>query len=383
MSLLKWFKTLEQKFAWSFLGVLLAIAFGVFGVYSIFHETKPHISFEITNEANVLDVRKPLKDLSISFQGEDIQEKNLNLRIFTIRIENSGQVDILQNHYDQGDVWGFEVLGGKIIEVRLMGSSSDYLKSNLNPQLFKENAVQFRKVIFEKGKFFTLEILVLHRKGMLPGITPLGKIAGIERIRPFRSWMEKGERSFLGELFYGSIPLQILRGIIYVIGWLVLSGIVLGFAAIISDLRGSRKKASRRRSIQRLVKMKIPKEGSKENIPFDIYVDRGSEALKELQMLLADEDKLSKEIKKYEVMKEINEKRSTLKQLETSVDEEMINHITGTQRIRPYFPESLLISTLLEKGALTVGSGKKVLINRKFKQSLDEILDYLKTIEKK
>ena len=107
-----------RKLHWGLLGIVISMIFGFFGLYSIFHENKPNISFKITNEANILDLHKPLEELSISFQGEDIQKKNLNLRILTIKIENDGKVNILQNFYDSEDIWGFQVKNGKIIEVR-------------------------------------------------------------------------------------------------------------------------------------------------------------------------------------------------------------------------------------------------------------------------
>ena len=157
-------KIFVKKIPWSFIGVIIALISVAFAIYSWVYGRQPNISFEITNEANVLDVHKPLKDLNISFQGEDIQEKNLNLRILTIRIENTGRENILQNHYDLHDIWGFQVMDGKIIEIRLMDTNSEYLKENLSPRLLKEDTVQFIKTIFEKGKFFTLEALILHTR---------------------------------------------------------------------------------------------------------------------------------------------------------------------------------------------------------------------------
>lgn len=129
------------------LALLATVLFGLLGVaiglYSLLHEKKPEISFEIISEANVFDVRKPLQDLTISFQNEDIQQKNLNLRILTVRIENKGEMDILQSHFDQNIAWGFQVTEGEIIdEVRLIDSNSEYLQSNLGPRIANRNSVE-------------------------------------------------------------------------------------------------------------------------------------------------------------------------------------------------------------------------------------------------
>src|SRR6266849_7027895 len=164
---------IDRKYAWSFFGVVLATAFGliglVVGLYPILHEKKARLSVEITSEANVLDVRQPLKDLAILFRHQDIQEANLNLKVITVRVENAGEVDILQSHYDRDDVWGIHVHSGKLIEVRLVTSNSDYVGKNLSPQLIPSDLIVLRKIIFERGKFFVLELLVLHSKEKSPG----------------------------------------------------------------------------------------------------------------------------------------------------------------------------------------------------------------------
>jgi hypothetical protein len=162
----------------------------------------------------VLDVHEPLSDLTISFQGEDIQEKNLNLRIITVRIENSGNVNILQSHYDINDIWGIQVKNGEIIRVNLIDSNSEYLKSNLKLG-FSNETIEFTKTIFEKGKYFTIEILVFHKKDKSPEMFPIGKIAGIEKMVPIRLSDEK-EETFISRLFYGDLLINIVRFIFFV-----------------------------------------------------------------------------------------------------------------------------------------------------------------------
>lgn len=383
MSIAKWFKSIRERLNWSFIGVMVAIVFFIVTLILIFHERKPDISFEITNEANVLDVHKPLEDLTISFQGEDIQEKKLNLRIFTIHIENSGQADILQNHYDLDDVWGFQVQNGKIIEVRLMDSNSDYVKSKLNPQLLKENSVEFTKLIFERGKFFTLEILVLHKKDKLPEIIPLGKIAGIDRIIPVKSWLEKEKKTFLTELFYGNVLIQILRPIIYLIGIIIFLIVVILFGEKISDLRSKIKKESRKKRIEALLREKSPEEGSKKKILLDIYVEQGTEALKEFRTLLEDKDRLFIEMERDKQMSEMDKKLSELEKAKSKAEIIPLLEIRETMKLPHFLSRPSLISDLVKEGALTLGKDEKVLIDPELKQALDEILGYLENKEKK
>ena len=105
--------------------VSLALFFGISGL----REPSPKMTYEILRETDVLDVRTPLKDLQITFQNDDIQAENLNLRIYAMRVTNNGETDILQTQYDQDQIWGLQVVDGRIIESRIIQSSSEYLLS--------------------------------------------------------------------------------------------------------------------------------------------------------------------------------------------------------------------------------------------------------------
>jgi hypothetical protein len=146
---------IKNKTHWGIVGVVLTIAFGISGLYSYFHTPKPNILYEIISESNVIDLHKPLDELTIYFKNENIKENNLNLRIYTIQISNNGELDILQSFYDQNINWGLKVNNGKILnDVRIVNTNSEYLKSNLSPQVFNDNSVIFKKVIFEKNNIF-------------------------------------------------------------------------------------------------------------------------------------------------------------------------------------------------------------------------------------
>jgi len=92
---------IDDRFSWSFLGVVLAVLFGVASLYTAFRENRPNLAVDVKNQADVLDIHRPLQDLKLSFRGQDIQQQNLNLRIFTIRVSNKARQDVLQTQYDQ------------------------------------------------------------------------------------------------------------------------------------------------------------------------------------------------------------------------------------------------------------------------------------------
>lgn len=218
------------------ISLLIAIFFGVYGIYSAYQEDKTDISFEIINEANVFDVREPMDNLTISYEGEDIQEKNLNIRIITFRVTNVGNVNILQNYYDANDIWGAQVNEGKIIRIKLIDSNSNYIKSNLKPRLYDIKTIEFTKTIFEKGDYFTLEIFVLHNKDKSPSIITRGKIAGIDEIKLVDNSVEK-EETFINKLFYGGFIINLIRLILSIFSIFAILGTHVGVMNLLNAYR--------------------------------------------------------------------------------------------------------------------------------------------------
>ena len=167
------------------IGIIFTIIFGGLTLYYVFYTPQPEISYIILSDFNVVDLHKPLKDLRILFQDEDIQKNNMNLKIYSLKISNSGKKNILETHYASDENWGIKITDGKIIESRLVESNSDYLKSNLNTKIVDDKTINFKKVIFDKNDYFTLEVLVLHSRDSDVNLIPFGKISGISKNQTF------------------------------------------------------------------------------------------------------------------------------------------------------------------------------------------------------
>lgn len=385
MSIPEWFKRIERKLPWSFIGVFLGVCFFIAGLYLALHKPKPDISFEIINEAQVLDVLKPLEDLAIFFKGENLQEKNLNLRILTIQVSNIGEVDILQNHYDKKDIWGIQVKNANIIETRLVDANSEYLKSNLNPKLLRDGILEFKKVIFETGKFFLLELLVLHERGNPPEIIPLGKIAGIDKTVPVKTWLEKQKRTFLGELFHGSILVHVVRPFVYLLA-LMLAFVILFLGVFIPiDKIGSLPMARKRKKIQNdldnFMNIRTFSEERRKRIEELIAksTSEGPDAVIELKKLLDDRKKMVNLMKEYELDQEALKRLRNLRPKGETTEEKVFLSGVGIQlSLYRKYP----VHDLAKEGLLTLVNENEVAIDPEFKQDLDKFVEYLETSKK-
>jgi hypothetical protein len=137
MSIFNSIRTLDNKFAWSFVGVLLALVFGGIGVYAgFFYERKPDVTFEVISNTPVFDVRENVSKLEVLFAGNNIKQSGQALRVITLRVINNGQQDILKTFYDENDPLGFSVVSGSLVEPpQLLYASNDYLARNLKLNL--------------------------------------------------------------------------------------------------------------------------------------------------------------------------------------------------------------------------------------------------------
>jgi hypothetical protein len=254
--------------------VSLALFFGFSGL----REPQSALSYEILKEIDVLDVRTPVEELSVTFQGEDIQGGNLNLRIYAMKVTNTGEVDILKSQFDEDLPWGLRLDGGRAIEARVIDSSSTYLFETIKPRIIADDSVEFPKAILEKGQFFAFNMLVLHGKEQTPGIVPLGKIAGINEIGLTKVPVKVEGPGFSASLFVGGWEVQAVRVIIFLIG----SALVFLLGALTATYYFSLRESMRRRRIQNSVVMNGRMNEQQQQMLTDIYSRQGADGIREL-----------------------------------------------------------------------------------------------------
>lgn len=289
LSLFRWNTFLLTAVTVASLGVGIL---GVFLTVLALKSPEAAVTFETISDTNVLDLRRPLEDLSIVFRGQNVQEQDLNLRILTIDIKNTGQVDILPNHYDRDDDWGMRVEDGEVIEARLVDSNSEYLKSKVVPELKGTDTVAFPKVIFEQGDIFTIEVLLLHPKNESPTIFSIGKIAGINNITVIRRPLSQEEIGIFERMFSGSPAVQVGRLIIYFIGSLIALITVIASIAGITSLIGKMRSRARRKRILRTTTMQQFHDQETRNSLADFYVENGLRGMREMRNLLANTERI-------------------------------------------------------------------------------------------
>jgi len=284
-------KQLKYLVSASFLSLIL----GLFALYYELRANKINLVADVVAESNVLDVRTAVKDLSVLFQGKDIQQDNSNLKIIAVRLVNEGETNILENYFDSRIPWGLQIENGRLIEARVTGSNSRYLTENIHLVVTNTNEVLFDKVIFDKGKYVALDLLVLHNKTKEPQVKVVGKIAGMDEVPVRLSLKDQNQQTFLSAVFLGAAPVQIARTIAY--SFIGLSAIVvvgLFIAGLVKLF--SFKKRARRKAARSLPKAGSIEEEKKRRVLLDIFVEDGIEGLRNAQKLLSNPQVLRKRL---------------------------------------------------------------------------------------
>jgi len=286
----------------SFLGLVI-------GVVALFFELRSgitNLTVDVVAESNVLDVRASLPELAVLFRGQDIQQENLNLKILAVRLANDGEVNILENHFDSRIPWGLQIERGRLVAVRIMGSNSRYLLDSLHPRLADSSHVILDKVIFDKGKYISLELLVLHNKNIEPQVRAVGKIAGMDEISVSNSFKERDQQGLLSSVFKGPLAVQIARTIAYfVVGFFASAVVGISIAAIVGVI-SKLKKRSRRRLVRYLVKADSPEKEVQRQAVLEIFVEQGVPGLKRARAILKDEQMLRTAIRAANHLTEIS-----------------------------------------------------------------------------
>lgn len=285
------FKNLFESFLSRTVITLLGIVGTIITIYAFLQEQKVDLTYEIVANTNVLDFNADLSKLEVTYDSTNLKQTKQNLKIFTIKVVNHGDKDILKEYYDSNEPLGMQIKGGRIIETpELINASSDYLKRNLKTRILTNEKINFSQVILESNEYFIIKILVLHKKDVVPRILSTGKIAGQKDITVMSAIDVKKDYSFLEQTFYGSAWTQVVRLISYFFGLLLIIAFIIIVATSIDRFSDKRKKS---KIISNFKNLKSYEYTRMDDAIFDRYRKDGPSIVKEMQKLVNSETELN------------------------------------------------------------------------------------------
>lgn len=291
----------------------LKIAFAIIGligtvitIFAFLQEKKVEISYEIVSNTNVLDFNAEIGKLEVIYDSTNLKKSHENLRIYTIKIINSGNQNLLKEFYDDNDPLGLQLSSGKIIEQpEVIQSSNDYLTRNVKIHVYDNNIINFSQVIIESGEYYIIKLLVLHKTEIIPQITSCGKIAGQNNIQIINTIDVKEKLPFWKEAYYGNIWVQILRLISYFILGIVIIIISISVSEFITEKKRNRQI---NKNIADFKAQKTYRYSKMDDAIFDRYKSDSPYVFNIMQQLINNEDYLNETFE--DLSKQLNEKKN-------------------------------------------------------------------------
>lgn len=347
MAFKRYFKDLDKKFAWSFFGVVLALTFGGITLYKEFLEDKrAALQYEILTNTSVLDVREQLSNLSVLFEGVDIRKQKLTLRVVTVRVVNPSSRDILKGHYDDRAPLGVNVSTGRVIRSEIADTSSTYLRDTLTLKIKNEKTLLFGSVILESEQFFTIKLLLLHPEEIVPTLSQVGKVAGIQVIPIREPYKDAGKEPFSTKTFSGGVFVQIVRLLGYSIGAIgflfVLFIVSVVPIALIIEKTNKRKNKKTVKEFKGITKVDL---NESDEYIFTEYIEGGKTSISLMQALISDEAELSSVYARYIE----NQKREKQGHVRPPVDWSKQDNIVDMWWVRSNRIENCIKTGIFEK----------------------------------
>lgn len=369
MGLISSLVTIEKKFAWSFLGFLLAIIFGLIALYTEFlRDTSPVITYEIVSSTRVLDVREDVGDLSIIYNNEDIRKTKKTLSVMIIRVANHGRSPVLKTYYDNAAKIGLVITNGDIIKGEVIGASTKYLQENANISFTNPKTAEFSDVIIEPKESFDVKFLILSPENAPLAVSPKGKIAGVKQITMLDQASKQNTETFWWRVIAGSIWVQITRVPVYFFGFIITCACVVLPIILVSEFFEKRKR------IKTIKQFEAYSEGKYKEINesvYSLYKETGLSMLLKIKNAVTDDEKFETFINTY---------KKKGKDFENSHEQDLSPSMLIAMDSTPHERRRGLSPAIILKSLVEIGVVSKVddefIKNSERVKSMEEFIDF-------
>ena len=367
MSLLTTLTQFDKRYAWSFLGFILAAIFGGITIYTEFiRDNNPEIKTEIIANASILDIREDIQDLQVIYKDENIKKSQKNLSSLLIKLSNAGRNPILSSYYDDSSPFGLQIFNCEIIKSEIVSASNEYLISKLKEKEDKiiGDKFIFPKIIFEPDDYITLKFLLMHPENQVVKATPVGKVASTKFLKVLETFQQNGKESFWQQVISGPVLVHLSRIPVYFIIFIFSIIILFLPPVLISAFIQERNRKKTVKGYKKHSKLEI-NEGH-EKI-FNYYISGGLSRLSKARKLLTKEEELSELIAKYQKLEE-----------EGGLTEHFENSIELTHRpdIRRTVDPLWLVEELIDIGIIEL-SKENYEIKQEAKSLLDDFVEFV------
>lgn len=373
MGFISKFAQLDKKFAWSFLGFLLAAIFGGIAIYTEFvRDASPIIKYEVLSNTKILDVKEDVGGLSIIYNKEDIRKSKKTLSVLVIKVGNEGRSAVLKGYYDPGAPLGLVVNAGEIIKGEVTSASTPYLSENAKLDISNGNTVHFSDVIIEPNESLVIKFLILNPENTVLTVSPIGKVANVKKIQLIDQLGDQKSESFFARVASGSIWVQIVRVPFYFLGFIGMLLIVFAPIAFIADKVDTRRKGKIIKQFQTYTKNKYDESNSK---VYEYYREKGLRSLAHMKKAVSDNQAFLAFLESYK------KDGIDFDKIEAFPQDDSLHYVVGDPHgpkiaRRPKAPAAVILKNLIELGLVTK-SATDFLRNEEKISAMNEFIDFV------
>lgn len=369
MSVISSFNNLDKRFAWSFLGFMLATIFGGITIYTeFFRVNTPSVVVEVLSDANVLDVKEEINELKVFYGDVDIKSLDQTLSVLFLRVRNNGGAPVLNGYYDKKYPFNITLLEGKFLKVEQLSATNEYLQSAALPKIKTDKVINLPEVILEPSESYVVKILALHDSNSNIKVDVLGKIAGTKKIKLSPLNSEETDLTFWQSVFYGDWSIQLTRLPIYFFGFIFGLALIILPVTFASDAITKRK----RKTIVAQYKTYDDNEPIKnQDIIFEHYIEEGLAPLAKAKESLSDEKKWERIVKRGKTRVKVSKEPSLPTEAPLGSNN---NHMEGfTSRYNMFSIEKLIVKI----EALTKSDDGQINLDKDVERALSKFIDFV------
>lgn len=139
---------------------LPAAILGLPPVQEVLFDRGPRIELDLTSEIAVLDIRNPMRGLSVSLYGSDINASKESLIASRVAIRNKGKDGIKPNDVASSDPLGFFITGGELIQITKFSASTEHLRKFAQPKRLNNKVTVNTDLIMDSGDRIVFDLLI-------------------------------------------------------------------------------------------------------------------------------------------------------------------------------------------------------------------------------
>lgn len=207
---MNWIKRIDKKFA---IGLIIGLFFGVLSVYvDFFRSSDPDLTFNVLSNATVFDIKEDIGKLDVLYDSTSLTKQGKTISLITIKIANSGNGSILREHFDSVSPLRLYIDSTKIVQnPQIIETNDTYLNKSVKFSRVSDNEFKINPFIFDKGKYFIIKVLAIHRQGITPIVKADGKIARIDKFEILSSYNNQKKETFWRSVIHGSFLIHVTR----------------------------------------------------------------------------------------------------------------------------------------------------------------------------